>query len=181
MINRKYLKEIGCKEDMWPETGYNSLEEIAGDKRLAKHLITYEKTGVNPIDTWNFDQVALMWMYERLIVYKKAVTGYIDMSFHKYEIDGKEYTQGECIDMLIELGEYLIAEPENLNKNSKAYKKVISNSHYIKDQELQNAEPVYSDKYDDDIEGWLQAEEYKFNCNQKFWDIWAKIWPGMWW
>lgn len=181
MINRKYLKELGCKEDMWPETGYNSLEEIAGDKRLAKHLVTYEKTGVNPIDTWNFDQVALMWMYERLIVYKKAVTNVIDMTFYTYNIDGKEYTQGECIDMLIELGEYLIAEPDNLSKKSKAYKRVTANPHYVKYHELKNAKPTYSKKYEREIDGYLQAVEYELSCNQKFWDIWAKIWPTMWW
>lgn len=181
MINRKYLKEIGCKEDMWPETGYNSLKDIAGDKRLAKHLATYEKTGVNPVDTWNLDQVALMWMYERLIVYKKEASNIVDLTFYTILIDDKEYTQGECIDMMVDLGEFLIAEPENLRKNSKAYKKVTSNPHYIKYQELMNAEPAYSEKYEQEINGELQAAEYELSCNKKFWDIWTKLWPVMWW
>lgn len=184
MINRKHLKEIGCKEENWPETGYTNYktdEECLKDKRLKKCLKYENKTGVNPIDTWNLDRVALMWLYERLIEFKEHVTGFINLTYHKFKFEGKEYTQLELIDMMIELGEYLIAEPEHLSKNSKAYKKVTSNPHYLKYNELKEAPDTYSEHYEREISGDLQAEEYNFDCNQKFWNIWAVVWPAMWW
>jgi hypothetical protein len=50
-------------------------------------------------DLWNLDMTLVGWLYERLNLYKDKAP--VDLDFHKFDIDGKELTQGQCIDRMI--------------------------------------------------------------------------------
>ena len=88
---RKYLKEIGVNEEYWPETVYTSAKSEVRDFREKEYNKYYDKVGVNPAETWNLGIVALMWLYERLVEYRKHASKTIDLEFHIFKIDNKEY------------------------------------------------------------------------------------------
>ena len=85
---RKYLKEIGINEDHWPETIYTSAKSEVRDFREKEYKKYYEEVGVNPADTWNLSTTAMMWLYERLVEYRKQTEGIINLEFHTFEVDG---------------------------------------------------------------------------------------------
>lgn len=157
---RRYLEEIGCKD--YPENIYGNPK----DKRIDEYRKFYEKTGVWKADTWNLNGTAMMWIYERLIQYKEDCN--VDLNYHMFDFDGKKWTQGELIDEMIEIAEYCLWEPDNLSKQSEAYKRLSNNKYY---KEL--------GKFDT----WSSREIYEkqFNVEQSFWKIWAEVYPAMWW
>ena len=107
---RKYLKEIGINEEYWPETVYTSAKSEVRDFREKEYNKYYNKVGVNPAETWNLSTITLMWLYERLVEYRKQTEGRINLEFHTFEVDGKEYTQKQLIEKLIELSDNLIED-----------------------------------------------------------------------
>ena len=50
-------------------------------------------------ETWSMFHFFFAWLYERLKRYKDVAC--IDLNYHKFEFEGKEYTQGELIDKMI--------------------------------------------------------------------------------
>lgn len=182
MKNRKYLKALGLGNSDFPEFGYtNYKSEDEYDSRLKKYLKKEEATGVNVMDCWNLDTSAMMWLYERLVVYKDRVKDSVDLSFHSFEIDGETKTQGECIDDMISIGELVIARPNNMNKHSATYQILKANKYYIEYNNLLNCPRVYNKKYQEYISGYGATEDYKEELNTKFWKIWAEIYGSMWW
>ena len=118
---RKYLKEIGINEDHWPETIYTSANSKVRDFREKEYKKYYEEVGVNPADTWNLSTITLMWLYERLVEYRKQTEGRINLEFHTFEVDGKEYTQKQLLDDLIESAECILCEPEDIARESEVW------------------------------------------------------------
>ena len=114
---RKYLKEIGVNEEYWPETVYTSAKSEVRDFREKEYNKYYDKVGVNPAETWNLSTTTLMWLYERLVEYRKQTEGRINLEFHTFEIDDKEYTQNELLNDLIDMAECILCLPENIKKN----------------------------------------------------------------
>ena len=51
-------------------------------------------------DTWNMDHTIILWMYERLKFFREQTP--VNLDFHRFEIDGEELTQAQCIDRMIE-------------------------------------------------------------------------------
>lgn len=54
-------------------------------------------------DCWDLDYAFYQWLRERLPVYLKDASKFIDLEYHKFEFRGKEYTQKELIERMIYL------------------------------------------------------------------------------
>lgn len=54
-------------------------------------------------DTFNLDYSMIDYFYTHLIAYKRYAGDIIDLSFYKFNHNGKEYTQEEMIDKAIQL------------------------------------------------------------------------------
>ena len=156
---RKYLKEIGVNEDHWPETVYTSANSKVRDFREKEYKKYYEKVGVNPADTWNLSTTAMMWLYERLVEYRKQTEGRINLEFHTFEVDGIDYTQKQLLDDLIEMAECILCEPENIVIESEVWNRLVNNKYWHK-------------RSDDNFMNYLE---------KRFWKIWSIVFPAMWW
>lgn len=53
-------------------------------------------------DTYNMDNTIIAWMYQCLRFFQDEASKIIDFNFHKFEIDGVELTQKQCIDRMVE-------------------------------------------------------------------------------
>ena len=156
---RKYLKEIGINEDHWPETVYTSAKSEVRDCREKEYKKYYEEVGVNPADTWNLSTTAMMWLYERLVEYRKQTEGIINLEFHTFEVDGIDYTQKQLLDDLIEIAECILCEPENIAIESEVWDRLVNNKDW-------------HERSDDNFINDLEA---------RFWKIWSIVFPAMWW
>lgn len=156
---RKYLKEIGINEDCWPDTIYTSVNSKVRDFREKEYKRYYKEVGVNPADTWNLSTTAMMWLYERLVEYRKQVKGSINLEFHTFKINGKKYTQKQVIDELIDIAECVLCEPKNIAAESEVWNRLTNN------------------KY------WSRRGDTNFihHLKKRFWEIWAVVFPAMWW
>lgn len=52
-------------------------------------------------DTYNMDLTLIAWLYERLRYFQDKISQIVDLTFHKFEVDGMELTQRECIDRMV--------------------------------------------------------------------------------
>lgn len=101
---RKYLDDIGVKDrpDTWCEDG---------DERQERWKKQREMYGFDDRETWNLDFVFYLWLYERLKMFLDVTV--IDLDFHRFEYNGKEYTQRQMIDMMIERLEFCFSKEYN--------------------------------------------------------------------
>ena len=89
---RKYLDDIGVTER--PDTWCND-----GDARQERWTEQREIYGFDDREVWSLDYAFYLWLYERLKMYKEIA--FVDLAFHKFEYEGEELTQSECIDRMI--------------------------------------------------------------------------------
>lgn len=54
-------------------------------------------------ETWSLDTAITDYLLTRLVAYKKYAGEVVDLTYHKFNYQGKEYTQLELIDMMIDL------------------------------------------------------------------------------
>lgn len=54
-------------------------------------------------ETWSLDTVITDYLLTHLVAYKKYAGEVVDLTYHKFNYQGKEYTQLELIDMMIDL------------------------------------------------------------------------------
>lgn len=52
-------------------------------------------------ETWAMDEYFIDWLEERLPVYLKGAGRVVNLSYHKFEYQGKEYTQQEIVERMI--------------------------------------------------------------------------------
>lgn len=90
---RKYLNEIGL-----PDEVLEGLDKM--DPRRQTWDQQIKEWGFAEYETWSMDFMFFAWLYERLKVFMEV--NCIDLDFHKFEFDGKEYTQRELINKMIE-------------------------------------------------------------------------------
>ncbi len=174
---RKYLKEIGVNEEYWPETVYTSAKSEVRDFREKEYNKYYNKVGVNPAETWNLSTTTLMWLYERLVEYRKHASKTIDLEFHTFEIDDKEYTQNELLNDLIDMAECILCLPENIKKNNKVWKRLSSNKYIIECNKL-NTSLIVPNSISFDV---TDCDKYINDLEKRFWKIWSIVFPAMWW
>lgn len=93
-MGRKYLDDIG--ED------YSWVWKPEGSERDETFEREREIYGFDSRETWSLDYVFYMWLYERLKMFVEIGGQVVDLNYHKFDFKGKEYTQLELINMMIE-------------------------------------------------------------------------------
>lgn len=114
----KYLSDIGIKEEdlPWHWNPNDDRQEFWKEMR--------EEHGFDERDTWSLDYTIALLIYPRLKMYNEC--NCINTSFHKFEFEGQEYTQQECMDKILEgLEIYLTKKHYGKNKYTEEdYKKI---------------------------------------------------------
>jgi hypothetical protein len=93
-MGRKYLDDIG--ED------YSWVWKPEGSERDETFEKEREIYGFDSRETWSLDHVFYMWLYERLKMFVEIGGQVVDLNYNKFDFKGKEYTQLELINMMIE-------------------------------------------------------------------------------
>lgn len=94
---RKYLEEIGITDT--PETW------LPDDERQQDWANERKTYGFDMREIFNLDHTFYLWLYERVKMYLETAPN--DLDFHKFDYDGREYTQGQMIKLLLKyLEEY---------------------------------------------------------------------------
>lgn len=53
-------------------------------------------------DTFNMDATLIVWLYQCLRFFQDEASQIVNFDYHKFEIDGEELTQRQCIDRMVE-------------------------------------------------------------------------------
>lgn len=72
-------------------------------KRSIKYWFQRRTRGWSDDETWNLDYEFIKWVNSRFKKYKEKAGKIVDLEFHRFEYEGKEYTQLELIDKVIKL------------------------------------------------------------------------------
>ena len=91
----KYLDEAGIADGNRPWTW-----DEEDDERAERWKEEREIYGFDSRETWCLFETFYLWLYERLRMFKDY--NIIDLSYHKFNYNGNEYTQGQLIDMMLE-------------------------------------------------------------------------------
>lgn len=145
-VKHKYLDDIGAN--------YNwvyGIENSDRDKRFEEQRKIY---GFDERETWDLDGTFYMWLYERLKMYVEIGGQIVDLNYHKFTFKGKEYTQLELINMMLERLEY-----------------------YFKEDAIDNKMDEYRKQGMDIVE----ADKKAYEPVMEIGEIWAIILPSMWW
>ena len=65
-------------------------------------------------ECWNLNTELLKWLNIHFKVYKKDASKMVNLTYHTFTYEGKEYTQLEIIDRIIELTGYLLLDDNYL-------------------------------------------------------------------
>lgn len=77
-------------------------------KRSIKYWFQRRIRGWSDDETWNLDYEFIKWVNSRFKKYKEKTSKIVDLEFHRFEYEGKKYTQLELIDKVIKLSnEYI--------------------------------------------------------------------------
>lgn len=103
-MKHKYLRELFSKKEMpFP---YGEKGNAAFDER----------------ETFSMDATLVAWLYERLRYFQDEASKIVNLSYHKFEIDGRNLSQIECIDRMVEdckiilLGDKWFSDEDEWNK-----------------------------------------------------------------
>lgn len=97
MQRNKYLDDLNIPVNKY---GTNFMPDT--DERNETWSRQKEEYGFDSRECWNLDQTFIEWLYSHLMMYLEDATGIIDLSYHKFEFDGKTYTQKEAIEFILE-------------------------------------------------------------------------------
>ena len=113
----KFLEDKGFKPKNY---SINFLEKT--DERIEKYREDRKVYGVDPRETWNLDTQFAYWLFTRCSMYLKEASDKVDLSYHKFEFEGKTYTQEEAINQILEWSEpYLKKFSLSGEEETKAY------------------------------------------------------------
>lgn len=77
-------------------------------KSNIKYWFQRRTRGWSDDETWNLDYEFIKWVNSRFKKYKEKASKIVDLEFHRFEYEGKEYTQLELLDKVIKLSnEYI--------------------------------------------------------------------------
>ena len=113
----KYLDDLGFKPT---EYGTNYLLNDDRQDRWAKEREMY---GFDERETWNLCSLFVEWLYSHCMMYKEI--NCVDLSYHKIEYNGVEYTQEEALDLIVKYSKdylfmdkrFIINGEENISEN----------------------------------------------------------------
>lgn len=156
----KFLNDIGCEDYI----GFDRNSDKYDVKRWNSFRSYERKYGVFVSNCWALDHAMLKFLYEHLVQYKKDASKIVNLEFHKFDYKGQEYTQIELINKMIDICEYILMDLDSVSKRSVAYKRLKNNPYYKE----------YGAEY------W-EVEFHHPEIEKEVWDIWAIIYPAMWW
>lgn len=131
--------------------GSGNLEGSERDELFEKEREIY---GFDSRETWSLDYVFYMWLYERLKMFVEIGGQVVNLNYHKFDFKGKEYTQLELINMMIEKLEYYFNEDARDSK---------------------------IDEYRKQGMGIVEADNKAYEPIKEIGEIWALVLPAMWW
>ena len=99
-MKRKYLDDIKV----------NGRWDQITDKREKRWKKQRKKYGFDERETWGLDEAFYEWLYERLKMYKEIGGRVVNLDYHRFEYEGKEYTQAELIDEMLKRLEVSFSE-----------------------------------------------------------------------
>ena len=138
----KFLDKLGLKPH---EYGVNFTYTNEKKKRKKQWEKERELYGFDSRETWCLNSIFAQWLYSHCKMYLKEASKIVDLSYYKFEYNGKTYTQEEAIKKIIKWTGYYI-------------------------------------KHEDD---WTEDDTSKYNKAQivmkKAIELWAIIFPCMWW
>lgn len=106
-MSRFYLDQIGYKSISDKILDENDPYNYNADR--AKRIIAEkEKYGFDYSDTWSLDRTMLEQLYERLKMYLFEADKIIDLSYHTYVFEDKEFNQKELIELMIQKAEKVL-------------------------------------------------------------------------
>lgn len=79
-------------------------------KRSVKYWFQRRIRGWSDDETWNLDYEFIKWVNSRFKKYKEKASKIVDLEFHRFEYEGKEYTQLQLIDRVIELTDEMLTD-----------------------------------------------------------------------
>ena len=113
MYKHKYLAEL---EAAHPDLGSLYPFHEPDDEHLAAGL---EEYGFDVRETFNLWAVFDMWLYERLRYLLEVGGSVVDLTYHKFDIDGEKITLKECIERMIKDCEIMITKNEWIEEDVK--------------------------------------------------------------
>lgn len=117
----KYLDDIcvTSNQDRW---WFND-DQYPDDKRLKKWEKEREIYGFDDRETWDLQSTFYLWLYERLMKFVESASPIVNLEYHKFEYKGKEYTQIEMINMMLERLKFFFS-PSYVDFDPESEKKV---------------------------------------------------------
>ena len=100
------------------------------DKRHNRWVKERKKYGFDSKETWSLDYTFYVWLYEHLMMYKKEAFKVVDLDYHKFDVDGKEYTQRQLINRLLKdlryimLNDYYMFDKKDYEKIQKRTERI---------------------------------------------------------
>lgn len=127
----KYFKIIGRKDSCTE----NLLYKMKKDKRADKWKKERKKCGGwDERSSWNLNTFMVEQIYTWLKIYMDHADGFVDLSFNKFDIDGKQLTQRECILRVISDIEFWFLNNDADEKEFAIYKELAAQAQtYIED------------------------------------------------
>ncbi len=86
-------------------------------KQNIKYWVQRRTRGWSDDETWNLDYEFIKWVNSRFKKYKEKASKIICLTYHNFTYKGKEYTQLELIDKVIEISNIVVNEDEWFSKN----------------------------------------------------------------
>lgn len=115
MQRNKYLDELNI-----PQKKYGTNFVSNHDKRNAVWKVERKEYGFDNRETWNLNHTFVEWLYSHLIMYNEV--NIIDTTYYKFTWEGKEITQQEAIDLLINAAkDYLLADNDDLKESDEKF------------------------------------------------------------
>ena len=117
MKKNKFLDNLGLKRK---EYGTNWCIEKK-TKRAKSWKKQRKLYGFDSRECWNLNTTFVEWLYSHLMLYKKEAAQVVDLEYHKFDFNGKTYTQKECINIILKACKrYLLVDEISEDKEKMA-------------------------------------------------------------
>lgn len=117
MKKNKFLDNLGLKRKEYG-TNWCIEKKTKRSKIWKKQRKLY---GFDSRECWNLNTTFVEWLYSHLMLYKKEAAQVVDLKYHKFDFNGKTYTQKECINIILKACKrYLLADEVSEDKEKMA-------------------------------------------------------------